>query len=372
MSSTGAREGHALRPRRRRRHPRRARARHRHRGRRRRSHSRPRRRPSRHASAAAPVATSSRRTPTTRPARLRGGLAADLERPHELTPSASTPRRWSPTRSRSARPSSRSFRPGASSRAAPSPSASPRPATREPHGGRACCPVSPTRLPGRGHPSGRATPSSRTTPCTAPGWLRRSASPSERTPTTSTSTALQTGLTWSAPVAAVTGPTGDLDKEWITCDNGAASPFRGNCYLSYFHVGSGEIRTTTTTDGGVTWSQPVASSPVPPRGVRLQRRAAARPPQRQPRRRLHRLRRPELGARSEIQATRSTDGGASFSAPVRVSLSSRRRTFRRCERSRSPRPRSTPPAACTSSGRAAPEAARVQRAASSCPPRSTA
>ena len=28
------------------------------------------------------------------------------------------------------------------------------------------------------------------------------------------------GLTWSAPVAAVTGPTGDLDKEWITCDNG--------------------------------------------------------------------------------------------------------------------------------------------------------
>src|SRR5262245_14826 len=75
------------------------------------------------------------------------------------------------------------------------------------------------------------------------------------------------GLTWSAPVAAVTGREGELDKEWIACDNRATSPFRGNCYLSYFHVNSGEIRTTTSSDGGQTWSQPVASSPDPPQGI---------------------------------------------------------------------------------------------------------
>jgi hypothetical protein len=128
------------------------------------------------------------------------------------------------------------------------------------------------------------------------------------------------GLTWSAPVNAVTGRTGELDKEWITCDNWASSPFRGHCYLSYFHVGSGEIRTTTTTDGGVTWSAPVASSPVPsqeydfngaqplvlPNGTVVVVYTAFADPR--------------FGARSEIQATRSTDGGASFSAPVRAAF----------------------------------------------------
>ncbi len=126
------------------------------------------------------------------------------------------------------------------------------------------------------------------------------------------------GLTWSAPIPAVTGREGELDKEWITCDNGAASPFRGNCYLSYFHVNSGEVRTTTSSDGGLTWSQPVASSPDPPREFDFN---GAQP-----------LVLPnghlvvvytafgdsQAGAQSEISATRSTDGGASFSSPVRV------------------------------------------------------
>jgi hypothetical protein len=128
------------------------------------------------------------------------------------------------------------------------------------------------------------------------------------------------GLTWSDPVAAVTGPTGDLDKEWVTCDNGAASPFRGNCYLSYFHVGSREIRTTTTTDGGLTWNQPVANSPVPPEGVDFN----GAQPLVLPNGRLvvvyTAFAGANSGSRSDIQATRSTDGGASFSAPVRVAL----------------------------------------------------
>jgi BNR repeat-like domain/RTX calcium-binding nonapeptide repeat (4 copies) len=126
------------------------------------------------------------------------------------------------------------------------------------------------------------------------------------------------GLTWSAPVAAVSSRTGDLDKEWITCDNGRSSPFFGRCYLSYFHVGSGEIRTTFTDDGGLTWSTPAASSPVPgqefdfngaqplvlPNGMLVVVYTAFGDPR--------------SGARSELAATRSTDGGVTFSAPARV------------------------------------------------------
>src|SRR5215211_1459829 len=43
------------------------------------------------------------------------------------------------------------------------------------------------------------------------------------------------GVTWSAPVTAAraTGTNLAYDKNWIACDNGAASPFRGTCYLAY-------------------------------------------------------------------------------------------------------------------------------------------
>lgn len=128
------------------------------------------------------------------------------------------------------------------------------------------------------------------------------------------------GVTWSAPVTAVTRPTGDLDKQWVTCDNGATSPFRGRCYISYFHVSTGEIRTTFSDDGGLTWSVPAPSSPVPPQAFDFN---GAQP-----------LVLPDgtfvvvytafadarFGARSEIQATRSTDGGLTFSGPARVSF----------------------------------------------------
>ena len=140
------------------------------------------------------------------------------------------------------------------------------------------------------------------------------------------------GLTWSDPVAAVTGPTGDLDKEWITCDNGTASPFRGNCYLSYFHVGSRELRTTTTRDGGLTWSTPVANSPIPPRRGRLQRRAADRTAERPARRRLLGLRRPEREHPRRCPG-HAIEGRRSIVLRARrESRSSRPRTFPRYER----------------------------------------
>ncbi len=125
------------------------------------------------------------------------------------------------------------------------------------------------------------------------------------------------GITWSAPVIAVTGRDGDLDKEWISCDNGTASPFRGHCYIAYFDVSTGEILTTTSTDGGLTWSTPVPTSPVPPNGLDYNGTQPVSLPD------------GTLvvvftafasgGAfSSQIVASRSLDGGASFTAPVTV------------------------------------------------------
>jgi hypothetical protein len=78
------------------------------------------------------------------------------------------------------------------------------------------------------------------------------------------------GFAWEAPVTAVSYPrnpnTGTaLDKQWLTCDNGRASPFSGHCYLAYTdvahdtdpdHQGS-HIGVQSSSDGGRTWSAPV-------------------------------------------------------------------------------------------------------------------
>jgi BNR repeat protein len=60
------------------------------------------------------------------------------------------------------------------------------------------------------------------------------------------------GKAWSAPVDAAGGPT--LDKEWIACDNGATSPFRGRCYLEYTDDDKNITVSQFSNDGGLTWS----------------------------------------------------------------------------------------------------------------------
>ncbi len=60
------------------------------------------------------------------------------------------------------------------------------------------------------------------------------------------------GLTWSSPRTVATGTI--LDKNWIVCDNHAASFFFGRCYVEFDDVNAGDkLKLSTSTDGGLTW-----------------------------------------------------------------------------------------------------------------------
>ena len=69
------------------------------------------------------------------------------------------------------------------------------------------------------------------------------------------------GLTWTGPIDATVAQSAELayDKNWIACDNGAASPFRGRCYLAYTLIGDrvDDVAVQRSDDGGRTWSAAV-------------------------------------------------------------------------------------------------------------------
>jgi hypothetical protein len=74
-----------------------------------------------------------------------------------------------------------------------------------------------------------------------------------------TSRSTDGGLTWSAPFTTATG--GDLDKNWIVCDNTPTSPFYGHCYTQWDDHGAGNrLEMSTSTDGGQTWSAPATNN----------------------------------------------------------------------------------------------------------------
>ena len=89
------------------------------------------------------------------------------------------------------------------------------------------------------------------------------------------------GLTWSGPTDAAVAQSDDLayDKNWLACDNGPASPFRGRCYLAYTLVGDRVdlLAVQRSDDGGRTWSAAVTQQ-LPVTGVIpvIQRRRQAR------------------------------------------------------------------------------------------------
>jgi hypothetical protein len=67
------------------------------------------------------------------------------------------------------------------------------------------------------------------------------------------------GLTWGRPFTTARG--GNLDKNWIVCDNTATSPFYGHCYTQWDNNGAGNLlQMSTSTDGGQTWSAPATNN----------------------------------------------------------------------------------------------------------------
>jgi hypothetical protein len=74
-----------------------------------------------------------------------------------------------------------------------------------------------------------------------------------------TSRSTDGGLTWSNPFTTATG--GDLDKNWIVCDNTPSSRFYGHCYTEWDNHGAGNLlQMSTSTDGGQTWSAPASNN----------------------------------------------------------------------------------------------------------------
>jgi hypothetical protein len=122
------------------------------------------------------------------------------------------------------------------------------------------------------------------------------------------------GLAWSDPVDANSATTSGgvaFDKQWLACDNGAASPFRGRCYLAYSDFVRGGLSVQASTDGGVTWSQPVSLAPLSLVGAF---------PAIQPDGTLVVVYRTGSDEQQEIDSIRSGDGGATFEPPVRIGL----------------------------------------------------
>ena len=114
------------------------------------------------------------------------------------------------------------------------------------------------------------------------------------------------GLTWGNPIAAQT-QTG-LDKNWLACDNSTASPYYGHCYGEWDNNSAGNrMQMDTSTDGGLTWTAPIAPSGNPsglggqpvvqPNGTVIV---------------------PYEGSGNAERAFRSTDGGATWSAAVAI------------------------------------------------------
>jgi hypothetical protein len=117
------------------------------------------------------------------------------------------------------------------------------------------------------------------------------------------------GISWSVPVQV--SQTADADKNWITCDNSASSPFFGNCYVLWDDPSAqGLVWISTSNNGGMTWA-PALNTAASDAGI-------GGLPQVQPNGTVI-VPMEGIGVPPSMLAFRSTNGGASWSAAVAIS-----------------------------------------------------
>lgn len=79
-----------------------------------------------------------------------------------------------------------------------------------------------------------------------------------------TSRSTDGGLTWEDPVTVSETTVSFYDKNWIVCDTWGLSPHFGNCYTQWDDSGSGNLMLmSTSTDGGLTWGPPLTPADNP-------------------------------------------------------------------------------------------------------------
>ena len=119
------------------------------------------------------------------------------------------------------------------------------------------------------------------------------------------------GLTWSNPVTVAASPGTFWDKTWIACDVWPQSPYYGNCYSQWDDNGLGnQMMMSTSTDGGLTWSP--RQSPSTPSGLGGQPVVLPNGT----------VVVPYTANYSSVRAFRSTNGGASWETGVFVASQS--------------------------------------------------
>ena len=127
-----------------------------------------------------------------------------------------------------------------------------------------------------------------------------------------TSRSTNGGVIWSNPVA--TSTTGNPDKNWIVCDNTTTSPFYGYCYTEWDNTADGNrIKMQTSSNGGQTWG--------PARNTGDNATGLGGQPLVRPNGTV--LVPMNNANQSQIRSFRSVDGGASWRATVLVSSVSR-------------------------------------------------